>query len=134
MTLMVSSHLLSELEDYCTEMLMLEGGRLRGDGVVRLADVRAGDVQGRRVLLELAAPVASLAATLAGLGLEVEQAGELEAIIRIPEDAGAEAQALARLVGAGLAVRRFSPQPTTMEDVYATSRPGPSEPSRAEAP
>ncbi len=124
MTLMVSSHLLSELEDYCTEMLMLEGGRLQGDGVVRLTDVRAADVQGRRVVVEFAAPVASLGAVLAGLGLGVEQAGGAQAVIRLPEDAGAEAQALAKLVGAGLAVRSFTPQPTTMEDVYAASRPG----------
>ena len=124
MTLIVSSHLLSELEDYCTEMLMLEGGRLRGDCVVRLSDVRAGDIRGRRVLLELAAPVASLAAILAGLGLEVEQAGDVQAVIRIPEDTGAEAKALAKLVGAGLAVRSFNPQSTTMEDVYAASGPG----------
>ena len=134
MTLMVSSHLLSELEDYCTEMLMLESGRLRGDGVVRLADVRAGDVRGRRVVVELALPAASLAAVLAGLGLEVEQAGETEAVIRIPEDAGAEAQALAKLIGAGLAVRSFTPQATTMEDVYAAARPDAPATAAAEAP
>ena len=134
MTLMVSSHLLSELEDYSTEMLMLEGGRLRGDGVVRLADVRAGDIRGRRVVVELAAPVASLAAVLAGLGLEVDQAGQTQAVIRIPEDADAEAQTLARLIGAGLAVRSFTPQPTTMEDVYAASRPGDPSTVPAEAP
>ena len=131
MTLMVSSHLLSELEDYCTEMLMLEGGRLRGDGVVRLADVRAGDIRGRRVAVELATPVASLAAVLAGLGLEVEEAGDRHAVIRIPEDAGAEAQALAKLVGAGLAVRSFTPHPTTMEDVYAA--PGAQAPAQPTA-
>ena len=122
MTLMVSSHLLSELEDYCTEMLMLEAGLISGEGVVRLADVRAHDALGRRVALELAVPVGSLAAILAGLGLDVEQAGEMGAILRIPDDPGAEAQALARLVGAGLAVRSFTPQATTMEDVYAASR------------
>ena len=134
MTLMVSSHLLSELEDYCTEMLMLESGRLRGDGVVRLADVRAGDIRGRRVVVELALPVASLAAVLAGLGLEVEQAGETQAVIRIPDDADAEAQTLAKLIGAGLAVRSFTPQATTMEDVYAASRPGDPSSVPAETP
>ncbi|WP_174300340.1 ABC transporter ATP-binding protein [Caulobacter sp. S45] len=123
MTLMVSSHLLSELEDYCTEMLVLEDGRVRGEGVVRLADVQAGDLQGRRVLLELAVPVSSLAAVLAALGLDVEQAGDMQAVVRLPEDAGAEAQALGKLVNAGLAVRSFSPQPTTMEDVYAAAVP-----------
>ena len=125
MTLVVSSHLLAELEDYCTEMLMLEGGRIVGDGVVRLSEVRAADVQSRRVALDLAEPVASLGAVLAGLGVEVEQATPAAAVIRIPGEPGAEAETLARLVGAGLRVRSFTPQPTTLEDVY-TGRHDPS--------
>ena len=134
LTLMVSSHLLSELEDYCTEMLMLEDGRLRGDGVVRLADVRAEDVRGRRVIVELAAPVSSLGAILAGLGLAVEQTAAAGAVIHIAEDPDAEAQVLAKLVGAGLAVRSFTPQPTTMEDVYAASSSGASATGGGAAP
>jgi hypothetical protein len=78
--------------------------------------------------------VTSLAAVLAGLGLEVEQAGETQAVIRIPEDADAEAQVLAKLVGAGLAVRSFAPQATTMEDVYADAGRDAAATPSAEAP
>ena len=122
MTVVVSSHLLSELEDYCSEMLMLEDGRVAGDGVVRLCDVYAADARARRVALDLADPVPDLAQTLVGLGLDVEWAGSSDAVVRIPGTPGAEAEALARLVGAGLRVRRFDPQPTTLEDVYTASR------------
>ena len=43
MTLVVSSHILSELEDYCSEMLMLRAGEVLGGGVVRLDGALAQD-------------------------------------------------------------------------------------------
>ncbi len=124
MTLMVSSHLLSELEDYCTEMLMLEDGRIAGDGVVKLAQVRAADALRHRIRVEFAQASPDLAQTLAHLGLEVKAAGDAHAVIHIAGEPDAEAEVLSRLVGAGLRVRSFSPQPTTLEDVYAAARSG----------
>ena len=134
MTLMVSSHLLSELEDYCTEMLMLEDGRIQGGGLVKLAEVRFQDAQRRRVVLTLAAPVQDLAHRLSGLGLEVEHADLLEAVILIRGEPGVEAETLASLIGAGLQVRSFAPHATTLEDIYAASHQGPATAAAADTP
>ena len=131
MTVVVSSHLLSELEGCCSEVLMLEAGRVAGDGVVRLADVRARDARMLRVELELGQPVGRLSDALTALGLTVESAEASSAVIRISGAPGAQAKALARIVGAGLAVRSFTPQPTTLEDVYTDTLAGEAAPAPA---
>jgi ABC-2 type transport system ATP-binding protein len=115
MTIVVSSHILAELEDYSTRMLMLRDGRVAGDGVVAAGDP---DPTTSLVRIQLAAPRADLAAVLASLGVGVESVAADEARIRIAGGAGAEAAVLARLVGAGLAVRAFAPVRRTLEQTY----------------
>src|SRR5262249_44101267 len=51
MTLVVSSHILAELEDYCTEMIIIEDGEIRGGRAIRVRDDERP-----RFLIELAAP------------------------------------------------------------------------------
>ena len=115
MTIVVSSHILAELEDYSTRMLMLRDGRVAGDGVVAAGQPahEAGLVR-----IQLAAPRADLASVLSGLGLSVESAAADEAQVRVAGGAEAEAALLARLVGAGLAVRAFAPVKRTLEQTY----------------
>lgn len=115
MTILVSSHILAELEDYCTEMLMIRDGRAAGGGVL------SAGPRDREVLRFKAAFAASredLAAVLSDLGFTVEQASGDEAVLRVPVGPEAEAEALARLVRAGLPVRGFAPLKTTLEDAY----------------
>jgi len=115
MTIVVSSHILAELEDYSTRMLMLRDGRVAGDGVVAAGEP---DAEAALVRIQLAAPHADLAAALAALGVSVELAGLDEAKVRIAGGAEAEAALLARLIGAGLAVRAFAPIKRTLEQTY----------------
>jgi ABC-2 type transport system ATP-binding protein len=65
-TLLVSSHILAELEDYATEMLIVEDGRIIRHST--LAD-REGDGARRKIEIRFSAPVD--AATLAALGYDV---------------------------------------------------------------
>jgi ABC-2 type transport system ATP-binding protein len=115
LTIVVSSHILAELEDYSTRMLMLRDGRVAGAGVVAAGEP---DADTALVRIELAAPHTDLAAALAGLGLSVEQAGIDGASLKIAGGAAAEAAVLARLVGAGLAIRAFTPIRRTLEQTY----------------
>ena len=123
MTIVVSSHILAELEDYCTEMLMLSEGRVVGDGVVRAgaplwseaAAVRPGvagagasrvsangavmsepaaSTAAVRIEVAFAEPVADLAARLTALGYAAERVGPAEALIVLAPGPGAESQAL----------------------------------------
>ena len=114
MTIVVSSHILAELEDYSTQMLMIRDGRIAGDGVV----AAAGTEEAASVRVQLAAPRDDLAAVLSGLGAIADSVSTDEAVIRVTGGAQAEAALLARLIGAGLAVRAFIPVRRTLEQTY----------------
>ncbi len=113
-TIVVSSHILAELEDYCTEMLMVRDGRVSGSGVIA-AGLRS---ETARAQLELAEPRPDLRARLEALGLTVDSAGDAEAVILIEGGPRGEAETLARLIGAGLPVRSFAPSRRTLEQTY----------------
>lgn len=114
MTLLVSSHILSELQAYSTHMLLLRGGRI----VASEAIVGAVDA-GRRMRLQLAAPFAELAALLDGVvavsSLRVE--GQRAEFVLAGDEAVAQ-QLLARLVQAGAPVCAFGPGERDMQGAY----------------
>jgi ABC-2 type transport system ATP-binding protein len=114
MTIVVSSHILAELEDYSTEMLMIRDGRVSGSGVIA-----AGlGSETARVRLELAEPRADLRSRLEALGLTVDSADDRQALVVTAGGPQGEAELLARLIGAGLAVRSFAPARHTLEQTY----------------
>jgi ABC-2 type transport system ATP-binding protein len=114
MTIVVSSHILSELEDYSTQMLMIREGRVAGGGVVAAG---GGARDGARIAVTFGDPPPDLAEKLEGLGLTVERLAGAEAVLLAPE--GEEDDAvLANLIGAGLKVRAFQPAKRTLEDAY----------------
>jgi ABC-2 type transport system ATP-binding protein len=115
MTIVVSSHILAELEDYSTQMLMLRDGRIAGDGVVAAS---GAEQEAASVRVHLAAPRDDLAAVLSGLGAVADSVASDEAVVRVAGGAQAEAALLARLVGAGLPVRAFIPVRRTLEQTY----------------
>jgi ABC-2 type transport system ATP-binding protein len=115
MTIVVSSHILAELEDYSTQMLMIRDGRVAGDGVVAAGDHGA---EAAEILVQLAAPRPDLAKVLKGLDVAAESVGPDEARLRVAGGAEAEAALLGRLIGAGLSVRAFSPVRRTLEQTY----------------
>ena len=128
MTILVSSHILAELEDYCTEMLMLRDGRVAGGGVVQAGARSSGAASAdglSRVRVGFAEPPADLAARLAALDLRVESGAGDEAVLALEPGPQAEALTLSRLVAAGLMVRSFTPVRATLEAAYIeeTRRP-----------
>ena len=131
MTIVVSSHILAELEDYSTRMLMLRDGRVAGDGVVAAGEP---DPAASLVRIQLAAPRPDLAAVLASLGVGVESSGPDEAQVRVAGGPDAEAALLARLIGAGLAVRAFAPVRRTLEQTYLDEARKPPSAAEGRAP
>lgn len=117
MTILVSSHILAELEDYCTEMLMIRDGRVAGSGVVS-AGAGSGAPAAARVRVVFGQASADLAARLSSLGLMVERAEGHEAVLVLEPGPDAESKALSALVGAGLAVRSFAPVRASLEQTY----------------
>ena len=113
MTIVVSSHILAELEDYCSEMLMLRGGSIAGEGVIGVvptADAKA------RVQVAFAEPLPDLAERLATLGVDAVSVTATQAELSLSP--GSEANVLAAIVGAGLRPTAFTPIKSSLEQAY----------------
>jgi len=137
MTLIVSSHILSELEDYCSEMLMLREGEVVGGGVVRLdglatpgADTEDGGAPESSappvlVRVSFAVPASELLDPLGALGFSVSHIEDTDAILAIPSGTEAQTATLSALVQAGLPVRSFNLVRHTLEETYRAAAKGP---------
>jgi ABC-2 type transport system ATP-binding protein len=111
MTLVVSSHILAELEDYSDRMVIVEGGRIAGGESIAL-----GSADRLRVVLAVAKD--GLADFLKGHGAQVLEAGPDRAIVTLAGEAEARAALLAALIAAGYPVSEFAHDNQALEDVY----------------
>ena len=111
MTLVVSSHILAELEDYSDRMVIVDKGRIAGGESIALKAVN-------RLRLKLAAAKDGLEAFLTMQGIQVLEAGADHAVVSFAGDGEARAKLLAALVGAGYPVCEFMPDAQGLEDVY----------------
>jgi ABC-2 type transport system ATP-binding protein len=111
MTLVVSSHILAELEDYSDRMVIVDKGRIAGGEAIALKG--AG-----RLRLKLASAREGLEDFLKQRGAQVLESGPDRAILVLAGDAAARAALLAALVGAGFAVAEFAEDTQGIEDVY----------------
>jgi len=119
MTIVVSSHILAELEDYSTRMLMIRDGRVAGGGVVAAG---GGARDEARVKATFADPPADLEARLVALGVAVERRTGEAVVIALA--AGEDAAALlTRLVKADLRICAYEPVTRTLEDAYMAQAP-----------
>ena len=114
MTIVVSSHILAELEDYSTQMLMIRDGAVAGGGVVAAG---SGHPDGARVEVTFAQPPPDLAERLAALGVTVETVTGDTATLALPQGED-DSALLGKLIGAGLKVRSFQASRKTLEDAY----------------
>jgi len=117
--LMVSSHILSELGELCTNLGIIEQGRLLFNGTTEealataggggIVKVRlAGDEEAARVSGVLLADERVLRVTADGVSLTIE----------LVEERGGHRFLLERLVGAGAAIESFEPRKATLEDAF----------------
>jgi len=114
MTIMVSSHILAELEDYSSQMLMIRDGRAAGGGIV---EAGAASATGSRVEVVFADPPSDLAERLDRIGAAVAGLRGETAVLTLGEDED-ESALLARLIAAGLKVKSFQPARASLEDAY----------------
>jgi len=114
MTLVVSSHILAELEDYCSEMIIIEDGLIVGGKAVKVRDVERP-----RYMLEIAAARSDLREFLAGrAGVDVIEADDYHALFTHTKNALARAKLIRDLVTAGFEVSSFGESTKALEDAY----------------
>ena len=130
-SVVLSTHILSEVESVCDRVQILHQGRVAFDDT--LSRLRSGGVQ-PSVLLELAAPPAAEAiAALPGVARVEALGGGAFRVYAGPGEDPVDALAAAA-AGGGWRLRRLMPWPTTLEEVFARLTTGPAaEPAREEA-
>ncbi len=114
MTLLVSSHILAELEAYSTDMLVLRQGRIVEQVAIKNA------AHNKPFKLLLARPVDNLAALLQPLTnttiIKIEH--NRLALLQIPDDAQQQHTILKSLLALDLPICEFAPAASHLQDAY----------------
>ena len=114
MTLLVSSHILAELDEYSTDMLVLRDGR-----IIDHRALAGAPPAGRRVRVQLAGAHDGWAAALGGVeGVQVIESTSHGAELIIAGDAADQARVLRTLIEARIAVAVFAEQSENLHDSY----------------
>ena len=117
MTLVISSHILSELDEYSSDMLILREGRiLSHDLIEQPAEATV------RLMLSLTEPFSGLQVLLSGLsGVSAVDGDEGSAVLSFSGDAAARHGLLKSLLDQGLPVCAFAEQQRNMQSAYLES-------------
>jgi ABC-2 type transport system ATP-binding protein len=114
MTLIVSSHILAELDEYCSHMLVMQQGRIIENKALATAIARV-----ERIRIAFDAPLADCAARLAGIdGVEVLESGAHDALVSVAAGPQAASALLRKLVEADLPVASFAPERQNLAQSY----------------
>jgi len=114
MTLVVSSHILSELEDYCTAMVILRDGRIVEQNTTDAVQARTLSLSIE--LAEEAAPHQHTLTTMDGVSNVTADGHQLHC--QFVGDNKAQAGLLKALINAKLPIIAFSPVKQRMQDIY----------------
>ena len=122
-TVVFSSHILSEVQQLCSRVIILDGGRM-----VRDFDRNEPETGPLRIRLKIAGEEEAVMRRLQHLDPDIraellprEENGVTEARLAMPDggDSGAAADRVFRLLaGAGLPVRMMKPEKETLEEVF----------------
>jgi ABC-2 type transport system ATP-binding protein len=120
-TIIISSHILADMDEYCTHIAIMTAGAIQQFGTV--GQITTGhDAARRRYLITLAHPVANLVEQLSALenvsAITVDRDRATLELGSTPDDAAA---ALARLVQRGLPIASFAPVAANLEEAYLRS-------------
>ncbi len=120
-TILVSSHILAELEDYSTHMLVIRDGRV----LEHTALTVDASTEGVALTLQLAAAVADLPARLEKLeGVDQVRADGREAEFRFRGDEGAQHRLLKQLIDSGLPVCALVARKDDLQERYIKKMSG----------
>ncbi|MDX8393547.1 MAG: ABC transporter ATP-binding protein [Mariprofundales bacterium] len=113
MTIMVSSHILSELEDYCDHVLMLQDGKIAGQRQVG-SDTKSVLLAVK--VVSLTENLQSLLASYANVDAITMQEDGVH--FRFTGDLNARQQLLLHLLAEGVEIYSFAEQQVKLQDVY----------------
>jgi len=117
--LIVSSHILADMEEYCTHIAIMSAGRLQRFGTVREI-AQTAHVDGRcRYTITLVSPVAKLDGWFEGIeGVSEISIDRDRIVLEYSNEKDSAAKLLAELVRRKLQVAAFSPNAAGLEEAY----------------
>lgn len=116
--MMVSSHILSDMDEYCTHIAIMSAGSIVRFGTVRQVAAHA-DEQRCRYTLIVAEPVAALGRTLASIEAVTSVQGDHDTFtLEYSADRKQAARLLAELIARGIPVASFMPHAPDLEEAY----------------
>jgi ABC-2 type transport system ATP-binding protein len=125
-TILISSHILSDLEDICTRIALIAAGRNANDGeghsVIQLRAVQEPALLYEVDFLENGVAPADVLGTLAGV--RVVRSAETQLLVEISGGAEQAARVLRALISAGLDITRFNSHPVGLEERYRVAFEG----------
>lgn len=123
MTLVVSSHILSELDEYCTHILSIREGRITSHASLSAAPTDSNATPQILMGIQLAAPVPHLAQLLQGRKVvRLDPSGRTVTTVLLPaHDQQARAQLLAELIHNKAPVISYHEVRQSLQDNYARS-------------
>jgi len=113
-TIVLCSHLLSEVERIADRVLILVGGRRAA--LESIADLRGRQLSATRLVIRLAAPNAGAGRALASHGLTFEAPDPLQLVVEGRNGTGVAA--IEALRSSGVAVRSFEMERPTLEELF----------------
>jgi ABC-2 type transport system ATP-binding protein len=127
-TILLSSHLLAEVEELCNRVAIIQRGKIAYEGEISALKRTAG----ASYSLQTTDDTKALAVCRAQPGIEDVRIVHERIWFSAPEDA--VAQLSQALVEAGALIRALTPQTATLEDLFFTLTEGHGEPEAAPAP
>ncbi|MCC7416871.1 MAG: ABC transporter ATP-binding protein [Acidobacteria bacterium] len=118
-SLILSSHLLPDVEHTCDRVVVMDKGRVAAQGGVEALKQPHGQLYELRVKTPSGA-TAFFVDRLRGAGIECHEADQDVMRVFVPGDGGAR-QLFALAAAAGVQVRHLRPSVPTLEDVFATA-------------
>jgi ABC-2 type transport system ATP-binding protein len=115
-TLIVSSHILTELEEYSSHVAMIKGGKLQAFGAVKELKTQASDFT--KIVVQLSQNAIDLKGQLHLTGLEFELLSDTSFTINGPQTPMAQTELLQKLIASGLSVCHFAPFEHRLNDIY----------------
>ena len=111
------SHILAELDEYSTHMLVLRGGKVIENRA--LSETQVNGVSGRRLRVTLAEARDGWTQSLEGFaGVNVIESDALQGVLAVTGDAAQQALALRLLIEAGVPVAAFAKDSENLHDSY----------------
>ncbi len=123
MTLIVSSHILSELDEYCTHLLALRGGQVESHGALRANRDDAPQLQLFALELGQSLPLEQLRALVDADSVQDWGGGDQPLLLWLPAAAAQRAALLMQWVRAGLPVAGLYPQRESVQQRYIRRLP-----------